>query len=109
MNEKAIALTSDVDKSEYSEPRYLSIAPLMFQKINEKIPGKCGNQRTLLVYLIGQQQNGSFHPSEQTICMACGFTTASRYREAREALCALGFLTHVPYKELRINYKEIMK
>ena len=107
--EKAIALTSDINKSSYNEDRYFVIAPKMFKKINEKIPGKNGNQRTLLLYLIFQQQNGDFHPSELTICESCGFTSASRYREAREALCKLGFLTHIPYQELRINYKEIMK
>lgn len=109
MTNKAIALTSDIDKSNFNESNYYVISPKMFQKINEKIPGKNGNQRTLLLYLIFQQQNTNFHPAEQTICTACGFTSASRYREAREALCKLGFLTHIPYEELRINYKEIMK
>ena len=105
----AIALTSDIDKSKFNERNYYTVAPQMFQKINEKISGKCGNQRTLLLYLIFQQQNSSFHPAEQTICEACGFTSVSRYKEAREALCKMGFLTHIPYKELRINYTEIMK
>lgn len=106
---RAITLTSDIDKSKYDENFYWYIAPKMFQKINEKIPGKNGNQRTLLYYLIMQKQNSDFHPAEETICKACGFTSASRYREARDALCELGFLTHTPYKELRINYLEIMK
>lgn len=109
MNERAILLTSDVDKNNYNEKNYYQISPLMFKKINEKIPGKCGNQRTLLLYLIFQQQNGNFHPAEATICSNCGFTSASRYREARDKLCEINFLTHIPYKELRINYTEIMK
>ena len=107
---KALALTSDVDKSTYDEGVYGYITPKMFQKINEKIPGKNGNWRTLLYYLIMQKQNSSdFRPAEETICKACGFTSSSRYREARDKLCELGFLTHIPYKELRINYQKIME
>lgn len=106
---RAIALTSDVDKSIYDEGVYGYISPKMFQKINEKIPGKSGNQRTLLYYLIMQKQNGDFRPAEDTICKACGFTSASRYREARDKLNELGFITHTPYKEIRINYNKIME
>lgn len=105
---KALALTSDVDKGKYDEEYFGYIAPKMFQKINEKIPGKSGNCRTLLYYLIMQKQNSDFKPAEDTICKACGFTSASRYREARDKLVEMGFLTHIPYKELRINYKNIM-
>lgn len=105
---RAVALTSDVDKSVYDEGGYGYISPKMFQKINEKIPGKSGNCRTLLYYLIMQKQNSDFRPAEDTICKACGFTSASRYREARDKLCEMGFLTHEPYKEIRINYNNIM-
>lgn len=105
---KAIALTSDVSKSNYEDDTYGCIPSKMFQKINEKIPGKNGNCRTLLYYLIMQKQNGDFRPAESTICKACGFTSSSRYREARDKLCDMGFLTHIPYKELRINYETIM-
>lgn len=108
-NKQAVALTSDVPKSSYNETGVWQIAPTMFSKINDKIPGKCGNQRTLLLYFIFQQQNGNFHPAEGTICRACGFTSASRYHEARDALEALGFITHIPYKEIRINYQKIME
>ncbi len=107
---KALALTSDVDKSKYDEEGYGYIAPKMFQKINEKIPGKNGNCRTLLYYLIMQRQNSDdFHPAEDTICKACGFTSASRYREARDKLCEWGLISHIPYKEIKINYEKIME
>ena len=105
---KAIALTSDVSKDKYDEGNYGYIAPKMFQKINEKIPGKNGNCRTLLYYLIMQKQNSDFRPAEDTICKACGFTSASRYREARDKLCDMGLITHIPYKEIKINYEAIM-
>ena len=56
---KALALLSDVDKSNYNEAQgFYQISPLMFQKINEGCDGKSGNQRSLLMYLIFQQQNG---------------------------------------------------
>lgn len=40
MDYRAIALLSDVDKSDYNENRFYQISPIMFQKINEKIPVK---------------------------------------------------------------------
>lgn len=109
MYEQAIALTSDIDKSTYNEQNFWAISPTMFRKINEKVPGKAGNARTLLLYLIFQRQNSSFSPAEQTICDACGFTSVTRYKEAREFLCKMGLITHIPYKEIRINYLQIMK
>lgn len=108
-NLKALSLTSDIDKSKYDEGVYGYIAPKMFQKINEKIPGKNGNCRTLLYYLIMQKQNSDFKPAEDTICKACGFTSTSRYREARDKLCEWSLITHIPYKEIRINYEKIME
>ena len=61
-NKKAIALTSDLDKETYNTSKQIWIIyPDLFQKINEKIDGKSGNQRTLLLYLIFQQQNGTLH------------------------------------------------
>lgn len=107
-NKKAVVLTSDVPKSNYNGSSTWQMSPLMFEKINNKIPGKCGNQRSLLIYLIFQQQNGNFHPAEETICRFCGFTTASRYHEARDALEERGFISHTPYKEIKILYENIM-
>ncbi len=109
MNEKkAIALTSDIDKSAYNGPQFWSIPPEIFQKINEKIPGKCGNQRTLLLYLIFQKQNGNFNPAEETICKYCGLSH-SRYSEARKGLHEAGLITYIPFQEIRINYLKIME
>lgn len=105
---KAISLLSDVDKNEYNEKSYYQISPLMFRKINEKIPGKNGNQRTLLLYLIFQLQNGDFHPAEQVILNACGMVH-SRYCEARKALHEQGFITYIKGQSITINYKNIMK
>ena len=107
MGNLAIALLSDVNKNSYNENNYYTISPLMFQKINEKIPGKSGNVRTLLLYLIFQQQNTSFHPAEETICKACSFTHA-RYVEARKTLHELGLITYIRGKSITINYKKIM-
>lgn len=105
---RAISLTSDIDKGEYKEAQTWIIYPELFQKINEKISGKSGNQRTLLLYLIFQKQNGDFHPSEEIICRYCGFNHA-RYSEARKSLHEAGFITYTPYKEICINYKKIME
>lgn len=107
MGSSAIALLSDIDKSSYNEEHFYQISPLMFQKINEKIQGKCGNQRTLLLYLIFQQQNGKFHPSEATILKACAMTSP-RYCEARKKLHEMGFITYIKGESITINYKNIM-
>jgi len=108
MNNRAIALLSDVDKSSYNEKNFYQISPLMFQKINEKIPGKNGNQRTLLLYLIFQQQNGDFHPAEATILQACNMVH-SRYSDARKALHDSGLITYIQNVSITINYKKIME
>lgn len=108
MNNRAIALLSDVDKSTYNEKGFYQISPLMFQKINEKISAKSGNVRTLLLYLIFQQQNGTFHPAESTILEACSMVHA-RYSEARTKLHELGFITYIPNTSITINYKKIME
>lgn len=105
---KSISLLSDVDKSEYNEKNFYQISPLMFQKVNEKIPGKSGNVRTLLLYLIFQQQNGDFHPTEETILRACNMIH-SRYSEARKALHEMGFITYIQNVSITINYKKIME
>lgn len=105
---KAIALLSDVDKSNYNEKNFYQISPLMFQKINEKIPGKNGNQRTLLLYLIFQQQNGGFFPAEATILQACNMVH-SRYCEARKSLHESGLITYIQSESIKINYKKIME
>lgn len=104
---KAIALLSDVDKSNYKENSWYQISPLMFQKINEKIDARSGNVRALLLYLIFQQQNGDFHPAEETICTACGMPHA-RYNEARKSLIEKGFIEYEKYKYIKILYKNIM-
>lgn len=108
MSEKALLLLSDVDKSDYKEQSWYQIAPMMFQKINEKIDARSGNVRTLLLYLIFQQQNGEFHPAESTICTACNMPH-SRYNEARKALIDKGFIEYEPYKHIKILYKKIME
>lgn len=105
---KALALYSDVEKGEYKESSWYQISPLMFQKINEKIDNKSGAQKTLLLYLIFQQQNGEFHPAEATILKACGFDH-SRYNKAREALVKQGFLEYEPFQYIKILYKKIME
>ena len=107
MNDKALTLLSDVDKSNYNEKNFYQISPLMFKKINEKIPAKNGNQRTLLLYLIFQQQNGNFSPAEQTILDNCNMVH-SRYNDARKALHESGYITYIPYQSITINYKNIM-
>ena len=108
MNNKAIALLSDVDKSNYNEKSFYQISPLMFQKINEKIPAKSGNVRTLLLYLIFQQQNSDFRPAEKTILGACNMVH-SRYSEARAALHEMGLITYIQNKSITINYTKIME
>ncbi len=106
---KALALLSDVDKSIYNGTEgYYQISPAMFQKINEKIDNKSGAQKTLLLYLIFQQQNGTFHPAEATILKSCGFDHA-RYNKARDALIERGFIEYEQYKYLKIIYKKIME
>lgn len=106
-NKGALALISDIDKSKYNEGTYYQVAPLMFQKINEKIDNKNGAQKTLLLYLIFQEQNGTFHPSEASILKACGFVHSS-YVEARKGLAAKGLIEYVPFKHIKINYQNIM-
>ncbi len=108
MNEKALTLLSDIDKSEYNEKNFYQISPLMFKKINEKIPARNGNQRTLLLYLIFQQQNGNFSPAEKTILDSCNMTHA-RYNEARKGLHDNDYITYIPYQSITINYKNIMQ
>lgn len=110
MSEKrALALLSDVEKSNYnSDGTYYQISPLMFQKVNEKIDGKSGNVKILLLYLIFQQQNGGFHPAEATILSACGFDH-SQYVRARTKLIELGFIEYEPFKYIKLIYKKIME
>lgn len=106
---KALALLSDVDKATYNEKNlFYQIAPEMFEKINQKIDNKSGAQKTLLLYLIFQRQNGDFHPAEATILKACNFDH-KRYNTARDALIERGFLEYEPYKYLKIIYKKIME
>lgn len=108
-NAKALALTSDIDKETYNTNKQVWIIyPDLFRKINEKIQGRAGNQRTLLQYLIFQQQNGTFRPAEETICKYCAMPH-SRYNEARAALHDLGFITYIPNEKIQINYKKIME
>lgn len=105
---RALALLSDVDKNSFnSKDSYYQISPLMFQKINEKIGGKCGNQRTLLLYFIFQQQNGDFRPAESTIIKACQMDH-SQYVRARAALVENNLLEYEPNKYIKILYNNIM-
>ena len=105
---QALTLLSDIDKKYYNEDSFYQISPLMFQKINKKISGRCGNQRTLLLYLIFQQQNNSnFKPAEETILQSCNMVHSS-YNEARKELHNKKLITYIPNKSITINYKEIM-
>lgn len=104
---KALALLSDVSKTNYKEDNWYQISPLMFQKINEKIDARSGNVRTLLLYLIFQQQNGDFHPAENTICTSCNMPHA-RYVEARKTLIDKGFIEYQQYNYIKILYTNIM-
>lgn len=105
---KALALLSDVDKSNYNEAQgFYQISPLMFQKINEGCDGKSGNQRALLMYLIFQQQNGSFRPAEATILKACNMEHA-QYVNARKGLVNKGYIEYEPNKYIKILYKNLM-
>jgi len=104
----AIALVSDSEKSNYKEEQSWIIYPKLFQKINEKIEGKCGSRRALLQYLIFQKQNGGFTPSEKTICQYCALSH-STYVTTRQWLHDQGYITYVPYKEICINYKKILE
>ena len=105
---RAIALLSDVSKNNFNEKDlFYQISPLMFQKINEKIGGKCGNQRTLLLYLIYQQQNSDFRPAEATILKACSMDH-SQYVRARAALVELGLIEYEPNKYIKILYNNLM-
>ena len=108
-SDSAVALLSDVDKSEYNEKNFYQIAPAMFAKINEKIDGRHGNALKLIYYLIFQLQNNSdFRPAEETICQNCNFIHSS-YVEARKYLISLGFITHIPFQSITIHYKKIME
>ena len=105
---KALALLSDVDKGIYNDTTsFYQIAPSMFQKINEKIDGKSGNVKILLIYLICQQQNKDFHPAEATILTACGIDH-SQYVRARTKLVELNFIEYEPFKYIKVLYKNIM-
>lgn len=105
---QAPILLSDVPKSTYNEGNYYQISPLMFQKINEKIDGKSGNVKIVLLYLIFQQQNGNFKIVTETICRACGLKQ-QRYSEARKTLHEMGLITYdKDAKTITINYKNIM-
>jgi len=104
---KALALLSDINKSDYNESIVYQISPQMFEKINSKISGKCGNQRTLLLYLIFQQQNGDFRPAEVTILKACQMEHA-QYVRARASLVEGGFIEYEPNKYIKILYKNLM-
>lgn len=106
---RAIALLSDVNKNEYNDQNgFYQIAPLMFEKVNQKISGKSGNQRSLLLYLIYQQQNGDFHPAEATILKACQMEH-SQYVRARAALVEAGLIEYEPNKYIKILYKKLME
>ena len=106
---RALALLSDVDKNIYNEKNnYYQISPLMFQRVNEAFDGKSGNQRTLLLYLIFQQQNADFHPAEATILKACNMAHA-QYVNARKALVEKGFIEYEPNKYIKILYKKLME
>lgn len=107
-NEKALLLLSDVKKENYNEERFYQISPKMFSKINEKIDAKGAHQRSLLLYLIFQQQNGDFRPAEQSILTACGMAH-NKYVEARRKLAEKGLIEYEPFKYLKINYKKIME
>lgn len=109
-NENALALYSDIDKQIYNEKGFYQISPKMFQKINEKIDGKSGNQRALLLYFIFQQQNSpeSFRPAERTILEACNFVH-SAYVNARKGLVEKGLIDYIPNRSITIKYKELMK
>lgn len=105
---RALSLLSDVSKNDYNEGGFYQIAPNMFQKVHEKINGKSGNQRSLLMYLIFQQQNGDFHPAEATILKACQMDH-SQYVRARAALVNGGLIEYEPNKYIKIMYKKIME
>lgn len=104
----ALELYSDFDKSSYNEATYYQMSPLMFQKVNEKIPAKCANQRALMMYLICQQHNGSFHLSEGAICAALGGITHSAYVEARKGLIERGLIVYDPFKSITVSFAELM-
>ena len=105
---QAPLLLSDVPKSDYNEQFYYQISPLMFQKINEKIDGKSGNVKILMIYLISQQQNSNFRLATETVCRACGMAQ-QRYSEARKKLHDLGLITYdKDEKTITINYKNLM-
>ena len=105
---RALSLLSDVSKNDYNEGGFYQIAPNMFQKVHEKINGKSGNQRSLLMYLIFQQQNGDFHPAEATILKACQMDH-SQYVRARAALVDSGLIEYEPNKYIKVMYKKIME
>ena len=109
-NNSALALYSDINKKEYNENTFYQISPKMFQKINEKIEGKSGNQRSLLLYLIFQQQNSpeTFRPAEKTILESCSFVH-SAYVTARKGLVEKGLIDYIPNQSITINYKKIME
>ena len=106
---RAVALLSDVDKNIYNENSgFYQISPQMFQKINEAFDGKSGNQRTLLLYLIFQQQNKDFRPAEATILKACNMAHA-QYVNARKALVEKGYIEYEPNRYIKIIYKKLME
>jgi hypothetical protein len=107
---KAIALRSDIDKSDLKDTQQTWIIyPELFRKINEKIPSKNSVCRTVLLYLIFQKQNGDFTPAEETIRKYCNISAHSSYVDARKWLHDNGFITYIPYREIIINYQKIME
>ena len=88
----------------------INIIFILFEKINQKINGKSGNVRTLLLYLILQYMSGiKVLPTEQSILKSCGFTDHSRYVHARKALIEQQLISYEPFNSIKINFNEILK
>lgn len=81
----------------------------IFRKINQKIDGKSGNARSLMIYFIMLNfNNKKFLPSEKEILKDCDMVH-SRYSEARKLLNELKLITYKKGISVTINYSELLK
>lgn len=106
---EGITLSIDKTIDNFILPENIIGIPLqLFSKINEKIGGKNGNTRMLLLYLISLALQGqTVIPAEATILDVCKFNHA-RYVEARKALVQLGLIEYTPYTEIKIKLSSLL-
>lgn len=85
------------------------ISAELWDCVHAVIPAKNGAERTLIIFLLGQNQTGKFNVAKKTIITRCGLSPKVYY-EARQKLIERGFLTFDEEKNiLYINYNNIRR